>query len=788
MRSSALLFQRAADGDRLGSSEIHALANSNLDELMQAAAARRDLTHGQLVSFSKKVFIPLTQLCRDVCHYCTFAHPPRRDERAYLSLDGVIAIAEAGAALGCKEALFTLGDKPELRYAQARRELAGLGHATTISYLAEAAKAVLERTGLLPHVNPGVMSADEIAMLRTVSVSQGLMLESASVRLTERGGPHFGSPDKQPAARLATIRAAGEQSVPFTSGILIGIGETQAERIESLLQLRDLQDEFGHIQEIIIQNFRPKPGTLMATAPPASVEAHLRTIALARLIFPPDLNIQAPPNLSPDELERLVTAGINDWGGVSPLTPDHVNPEAPWPHLDELARRTRECGKVLIERLAIYPAYARDMPRWVDKDIHRPLLQKIDGEGFPRLDDWCPGAIVDLPKQDVALIGKPHVLRDGELSRILAKTQRGSAADEGEIVRLFRARDSEFSVVCRAADELREDVNGGVVSYVVTRNINYTNICTYHCRFCAFSKGKTSDSLRGRPYNLSLGEVAARVREAAVRGATEVCMQGGIHPDFTGAHYIEICRAAKAAAQGMHVHAFSPLEIQQGAQTLGISVREFLSALKAAGLGTVPGTAAEILDDEVRATLCPDKLKTAEWLDVMRTAHGVGLRSTATIMFGHMERYEHWARHLMRLRHLQMETGGFTEFVPLPFVPMEAPIYLKGQARRGPSFREAILMHAVGRLVLHRYVANIQTSWVKMGRAGAQVCLEAGVNDLGGTLMDESISRSAGASHGQEMTPAEMEATIVAAGRIPRQRTTTYGNVERREPPARPAA
>ncbi|MEA2760239.1 MAG: synthase [Methylobacteriaceae bacterium] len=788
MRSFALLLQRATDGDRLASFEIQVLANSNLYELMQAAAARRDLAHGQLVSFSKKVFIPLTQLCRDVCHYCTFAHPPRKDERAYLSIDEVLAIAEAGAALGCKEALFTLGDKPELRYAQARRELAALGHETTISYLAEAAKAVLERTGLLPHVNPGVMNADEIAQLRTVSVSQGIMLENASSRLSERGGAHFGSPDKQPAARLATLRAAGEQSVPFTTGILIGIGETQAERIDSLLQLRALQDEFGHIQEIIVQNFRPKPGTLMATAPAATVEDHLRTISLARLIFAPDMNIQAPPNLSPDALEAIVDAGINDWGGVSPLTPDHVNPEAPWPHLDELARRTRKAGKALIERLAIYPAYARDMARWVDKDLRRPLLQKIDGEGFPRLEDWCPGAAVGLPKQDVALIAKPHVLRNGELSRILAKAQRGAGADEGEIVRLFRARDSEFSVVCRAADELREEVNGNIVSYVVTRNINYTNICSYHCRFCAFSKGKTSESLRGRPYNLSLDEVAARVREAAARGATEVCMQGGIHPDFTGAHYIEICKAAKAAGPGMHVHAFSPLEIQQGAQTLGVAVGEFLAALKEAGLGTVPGTAAEILDDDVRATLCPDKLNTAQWLDVMRAAHGLGLSSTSTIMFGHMERYEHWARHLMRLRDLQIETGGITEFVPLPFVPMEAPIYLKGQARRGPTFREAVLMHAVGRLVLHPHVTNIQASWVKMGRAGLRVCLDAGVNDLGGTLMDESISRAAGASHGQEMTPAEMETTIIAAGRIPKQRSTIYGDVARRETLALPAA
>ncbi|MBV9064779.1 MAG: 5-amino-6-(D-ribitylamino)uracil--L-tyrosine 4-hydroxyphenyl transferase CofH [Methylobacteriaceae bacterium] len=777
------LLQHATKGARLTAAEVHALdAASDLSSLMQAAASRRDLAHGDLVSYSKKVFIPLTQLCRDVCHYCTFAHPPRKGERAYLYLDEVLAIAEAGAALGCKEALFTLGDKPELRYAQARRELAALGHDSTISYLAAAAKAVLERTSLLPHVNPGVMSANEIAALRTVSVSQGIMLENVSARLTQRGGPHFGSPDKDPAARLATIRAAGAQSVPFTSGILIGIGETQVERIDSILQLRDLHEEFGHIQEIIVQNFWPKSGTQMASAPPAAIEDHLRTIALARLIFAPEMNIQAPPNLSPDGLEALIDAGINDWGGVSPLTPDHVNPEAPWPHLDELASRTRKCGKLLIERLAIYPAYARDPARWVDKNLQRRLLNGIDGEGFPRCDDWCPGAIVDLPRDDVALITAPHMLRNGELSRVLAKAQRGSAADEDEIVQLFRARDTEFSAVCRAADELRQDVNGDIVSYVVTRNINYTNICTYHCRFCAFSKGKTSDSLRGRPYNLSLDEVAARVREAAARGATEVCMQGGIHPDFTGAHYIDICRAAKAAVPDIHVHAFSPLEIYQGAQTLRIPVAEFLSALKEAGLGTVPGTAAEILDDDIRATLCPDKLNTDQWLDVMRAAHGLGLRSTSTIMFGHMEGYEHWARHLMRLRDLQVETGGITEFVPLPFVPMEAPIYLKGQARRGPTFREAVLMHAVGRLVLHPHVTNIQVSWVKMGPEGARVCLDAGVNDLGGTLMDESISRSAGASHGQEMTPADMEAAIMAADRIPRQRTTAYAYVERDRP------
>jgi FO synthase len=522
----------------------------------------------------------------------------------------------------------------------------------------------------------------------------------------------------------------------------------------------------------------------MAAAPPASSEDHLRTIALARLIFAPEMNIQAPPNLSPDELERLVAAGINDWGGVSPLTPDHVNPEAPWPHLDELARRTENAGKVLIERLAIYPAYARDLFRWTDAALRPPVLRHMDGDGFARVEEWCPGAIIDPPKQDMERLAMPAAPHNAHLSAILAKAQRGASLGEREIVDLFRARDADFAAVCHAADELREEMNGYVVSYVVTRNINYTNICSYHCRFCAFSKGKTSDTLRGRSYNLDLDEIAARAREAAARQATEVCMQGGIHPDFTGAHYIDICKAVKTAVPTMHVHAFSPLEIYQGAQTLGLSLQHFLAALKEAGLGTIPGTAAEILDDEVRATLCPDKLNTAQWLEVMRTAHGLGFRSTATIMFGHMERYEHWARHLRRLRDLQMETGGFTEFVPLPFVPMEAPIYLKGQARRGPTFREAVLMHAVGRLALHPYVTNIQVSWVKMGRVGLRACLRAGVNDLGGTLMDESISRAAGASHGQEMSPAEMEAIIAAAGRIPQQRTTTYGDVAHAAPSA----
>jgi FO synthase len=615
--------------------------------------------------------------------------------------------------------------------------------------------------------------AGELAAVRGVSVSQGIMLESASARLCAPGGAHHGSPDKVPEVRLATIRAAGEQRIPFTSGILIGIGETRRERIEALLALRDLHREHGHLQEIIIQNFRPKPGTRMAGVPPVSEDEHLWTIAAARLIFQASMNIQAPPNLSPSGLRGLVDAGINDWGGVSPVTPDHVNPEAPWPHLRLLERSTHAAGKELVERLAIYPSYVRDMRAWVDPALQTKLLRNIDADGFARSDDWSPGQPTAVPS---SLPRTASHQTYESIEKVLTSARTGERLREADIVRLFRAQGAEYDAVVAEADSLRAEVNGDVISYVVTRNINYTNICTYRCQFCAFAKGRLSENLRGKPYSLPVEEIARRARDAWSRGATEVCMQGGIEPGYTGETYRQICRAVIDAVPSMHVHAFSPLEVHHGAETAGVSVEQFLETLKTAGLATLPGTAAEILDDEVRADLCPDKIKTARWLDVMRTAHRVGLRSTATIMFGHIDRYEHWARHLLRIRDLQEETGGFTEFVPLPFVHMEAPIYLKGRSRRGPTFRETILMHAVSRLVLNPFITNIQTSWVKMGPEGVKACLRAGANDLGGTLMDETITRSAGAVHGQEMTPQRMEETIRSIGRIPRQRTTLYAD------------
>jgi FO synthase len=655
----------------------------------------------------------------------------------------------------------------------AREALAALGHATTIGYLAHVAQRVQETTGLLPHVNPGVMSRTDLELLRAVSVSAGLMLESVSERLCERGGPHHGCPDKQPEVRLESIRTAGELAVPFTSGILIGIGETRRERIESLLALRSLHARYDHLQEIIVQNFRVKVGTAMAEASEPSLEEHLWTIAIARILFAPEMSIQAPPNLNAAALDRLLAAGINDWGGVSPVTPDHVNPEAPWPHLATLRRATEAAGKELVARLPIYPRFVQQPERWLASEMRAPVLEHADAEGYARENGWIAGAI--SKPSTVAVAARRASRPREELQGILHRARDGRQLAEADVVRLFAARGREGEIVCGYADQLRAEVNGDRVAYVVNRNINYTNVCYFHCRFCAFSKGKLAENLRGRPYEMDLEEIARRTREAWQRGATEMCLQGGIHPDYTGQTYLDICRTVKQAAPEIHVHAFSPLEVWQGARTLGMTVSDFLAELQRAGLGSLPGTAAEVLDDEVRQVICPDKINTAQWLEVMQCAHALGLRSTATVMFGHVDHPRHWARHLLRIRDLQATSRGFTEFVPLPFVHMETPIYLKGGARKGPTWREALLMHAVARLVLHPHITNIQTSWVKMGPHGAQACLASGANDLGGTLMNESITRAAGAAFGQELPPQAMQELIEELGRVPYQRTTVYG-------------
>jgi FO synthase len=729
-----------------------------LDELCAEARALRDEGHGHLVTYSPKVFIPLTKLCRDVCHYCTFAHPPRRGERAYLSIDEVLAVARVGAAAGCREALFTLGDKPELRYRVAREELEALGCETTLDYVARAAEAVLSETGLLPHLNPGVMTREDAARLRPVSASMGLMVETSSDRLSARGGPHFGSPDKVPARRLETLAAAGEERVPFTTGILIGIGESRAERIDALLAIRELAERYGHVQEVIVQNFRAKPGTRMAAADEPPLDELLWTIAVARILLGPHAHLQAPPNLSYDEFPSLLDAGIDDWGGVSPVTIDHVNPEAPWPELDRLRAATESRGLELAARLPVYPEWISG--EWIDPRVMPAVLRASDSLGLAREDSWSPG-------EDVSI---PFVPRDA-----LPIDTRAELGEE-EIARLFRARGHERDRVLAAADSLRREVCGDEVSYVVTRNIQYTNVCYFRCGFCAFSKGKLAANLRGAPYFVPHDEIVRRCLEAWERGATEVCLQGGIHPAFTGDYYLSVVRAIKEAVPGLHVHAFSALEIWQGAATLELPLEDYPTELRDAGLSSLPGTAAEILDDEVRQVICPDKVTTAQWLDVHDVAHRVGLHSNVTMMFGHVESPRNWARHLVRSREQQRSSGGFTEFVPLPFVHMEAPMWLRGQARSGPTFGETLLVHAIARLALHPWITNIQVSWVKLGAQGVAAALRAGVNDLGGTLMNESISRSAGAEHGQEFAPEAMEQLIRSAGRIPRQRTTLYGD------------
>jgi FO synthase len=729
-----------------------------LDDLCGEARRMRDEAHGRLVTYSPKVFIPLTKLCRDVCHYCTFARPPRPGERAYLTVDEVLEIARAGAAAGCKEALFTLGDKPELRYRVAREELAALGCESTLQYLARAAGAVLEETGLLPHLNPGVMTRDDVTELRGVSVSMGLMLESASDRLSVRGGPHYGSPDKAPAARLGTIAAAGDERVPFTTGILVGIGETRAERLEALLAIRDLSERHGHVQEVIVQNFRAKPRTRMADAPEPPLEELLWTIAVARIVLGGRAHIQAPPNLSGKDFPRLLDAGIDDWGGVSPVTIDHVNPEAPWPELDRLREATESRGFERAPRLAVYPEWLSG--EWIDPRVMPSALRASDSLGLAREDGWSPGETGPVPF----------------MPRDALPVDSRDELGEAEIVRLFRARGGERDRVFAAADRLRRETCGDEVSYVVTRNIQYTNVCYFRCGFCAFSKGKLAANLRGAPYLVPHEEIVRRCEEAWDRGATEVCLQGGIHPAFDGGYYLSVVRAIKEALPDLHVHAFSALEIWQGAATLGLSLPNYLEDLRAAGLGSLPGTAAEILDDEVRRVICPDKVTTAQWLEVHDTAHRAGLRSNVTMMFGHVDGPRNWARHLLRAREQQQRSAGFTEFVPLPFVHMEAPMWLRGRARSGPTFGETLLVHAVARLALHPWITNVQVSWVKLGAHGVAAALRAGVNDLGGTLMNESISRAAGAEHGQEFSPEQMEDLIKSMGRVPRQRTTLYAD------------
>ncbi|MEU7498384.1 bifunctional FO biosynthesis protein CofGH [Streptomyces griseofuscus] len=819
-------LKRARDGVALDASEAAVLLQArgeDLTDLAASAARVRDAGLDQagrpgVITYSKSVFIPLTRLCRDKCHYCTFVTVPGKLRRAghgmFMSPDEVLDIARKGAALGCKEALITLGDKPEDRWPEAREWLDAHGYDDTIAYVRAISVRILEETGLLPHLNPGVMSWTDFQRLKPVAPSMGMMLETTATRLwSEPGGPHHGSPDKEPAVRLRVLEDAGRSSVPFTSGLLIGIGETYEERAESLFALRKVSRAYHGIQELIIQNFRAKPDTAMRGMPDAELDELVATIAVARHIMGPAACLQAPPNLVEGEYERLIGAGIDDWGGVSPLTIDHVNPERPWPQIEELAERSRAAGFELRERLCVYPEFVRRGEPWLDPRLRPHVAALADPEtglarpgvlptGLPWQepeDTFTPTGRTDLHRT-IDTEGRTSDRRDdydevyGDWDALREAAAPGmapqridtdvrealrTAADDptrltdAEALALFHADGPALDALCRIADDVRRSVVGDDVTYIVTRNINFTNVCYTGCRFCAFAQRRTDADA----YTLSLSQVADRAQQAWDVGAVEVCMQGGIHPDLPGTAYFDIAKAVKKRVPGMHVHAFSPMEVVNGATRTGMSIREWLTAAKEAGLDTIPGTAAEILDDEVRWILTKGKLPTATWIEVVKTAHQLGIRSSSTMMYGHVDQPRHWLGHLRTLAGIQRETGGFTEFVTLPFIHTNAPVYLAGIARPGPTTRDNRAVTAMARLLLHPWIPNIQTSWVKLGTEGAAEMLRSGANDLGGTLMEETISRMAGSSYGSYKSVRDLVAVAEAAGRPAKPRTTLYGEV-----------
>ncbi|MEK6442624.1 bifunctional FO biosynthesis protein CofGH [Pseudonocardia sp. T1-2H] len=830
-------LRRARDGVVLDVTEaavLLAARGEQLDALLDAASTVRDaglVDAGRpgVVTYSRKVFIPLTRLCRDRCHYCTFATVPHRLPAAFLERDEVLEIARAGAAAGCKEALFTLGDRPEARWPAAREWLDERGYDSTLDYVRACAIAVLEETGLLPHLNPGVLSWEELTRLKPVAPSMGMMLETTATRLwSEPGGPHYGSPDKEPAVRLRALTEAGRVGVPFTTGILIGIGENRTERAESIFAIRSAARASGHIQEVIVQNFRAKPDTAMANDPDADLDDLAATIAVTRLVLGPKMRVQAPPNLVGEEFALMLRAGIDDWGGVSPVTPDHVNPERPWPVIDELAARSAESGFTLRERLTAYPKYVLAGSPWIDTRLHAHVAALADPEtGLANPDAVVEGrpwqepdggfessGRIDL-NSSIDTTGRTEDRRGDfasvygdwdELKAELAE-QRSRAperlsgdvreglvlagenpaglldpANEAAAMAVLTAEGPALEELARLADALRRDVVGDDVTYVINRNINFSNVCYVGCRFCAFAqRERDADAFR-----LSLDEVASRAAEAARDGATEVCVQGGIDPQLPVTFYADLVRAVHEAVPGMHVHAFSPMEIVSAASKAGVSVREWLQELKAAGLGSIPGTAAEILDDEVRWVLTKGKLPASEWVEVVSTAHELGISSSSTMMYGHVDEPRHWLGHLRTLASIQDRTGGFTEFVPLPFVHTNAPIYLAGLARPGPTERDNRAVHAFARLALHGRIDHVQCSWVKLGDDLAADILRGGADDMGGTLMEETISRMAGSENGSERSVEELVAIAAAAGRPVRQRTTTYRGTPARLRPTLP--
>ncbi|NIL84680.1 FO synthase [Rhodococcus fascians] len=819
------VLRRARDGVSLNVDEATVLLHArgdDLTDLMASASRVRDAGlesagRPKTVSYSRKVFVPITRLCRDKCHYCTFVTVPGKLNAAghgmFMDPDEIIDVARKGADLGCKEALFTLGDRPEERWPEAKAWLDSRGYDSTLDYVRAMSIRVLEETGLLPHLNPGVMSWQELSRLKPVAPSMGMMLETTSRRLfEEKGQAHYGSPDKDPEVRLRTLTDAGRLNIPFTTGILVGIGETLRDRAESIMAIRKVHKSFGHVQEIIVQNFLAKSDTAMRSVPDAGLEEFLATIAVTRMVVGPSMRIQAPPNLvAAEETAALLGAGVDDWGGVSPLTPDHVNPERPWPNLDTLAELSAAAGYTLVERTAAQPQYVLAGAPWIDPRISAHVRAVADPEtgmaregvnptGLPWQEpdeEWESSGRVDLnteidtegrnteTRSDLAnafgdwdsireqvrdLAGLERVDRDLVSALTAAEKDPAGLSDE-QYLALATAEGPGMDAVAALADDLRKQVNGDTVTYVVNRNINFTNICYTGCRFCAFAQRKGDADA----FTLSTAEVADRAWEAHVVGATEVCMQGGIDPELPVTGYADLVRAVKAKVPSMHVHAFSPMEIVNGASRGGQSIREWLTELRAAGLDSIPGTAAEILDDEVRWVLTKGKLPAAEWIEVITTAHEVGLRSSSTMMYGHVDNPSHWVGHLNVLKKIQDKTGGFTEFVPLPFVHQSSPLYLAGASRPGPTNRDNRAVHALARIMLHGRIDNIQTSWVKLGITGTQAMLNGGANDLGGTLMEETISRMAGSQNGSEKTVAELHEIADGIGRPVRQRTTTYG-------------
>ncbi|WP_067803996.1 bifunctional FO biosynthesis protein CofGH [Actinomadura formosensis] len=819
--SSALrrALARARDGKTLDRSEAATLLRARgaqLDDLLAHAARTRDagleaVGRPGVITYSRKVFIPLTRLCRDRCGYCTFATVPHRLDSPYLGPDEVLEIARRGAEMGCKEALFTLGDRPEDRWRQAREWLDAHGYDDTLSYVRAMAIRVLEETGLLPHLNPGVLTWRDFQRLKPVAPSMGMMLETTATRLfSERGGPHFGSPDKDPVVRLRVLEDAGRTNVPFTTGILIGIGETLEERADAIFEIRRTMREYGAIQEVIVQNFRAKPDTKMRAVPDAELDELAATIAVTRLVLGPKARVQAPPNLVADQFALMLRAGIDDWGGVSPLTPDHVNPERPWPQLDELAARTAESGFALRERLTIYPEYVRRGEPWLDPRLAGHVAALADPvTGLAREDAVLAGRPWQEPDGGFEASGRTDLhteidttgrtsdrrddfdevygdwdaLRermsapqrfDADVKAALARAEQNPAGlSDDEALALLHADGPELDALASLADDLRRDAVGDDVTYVVTRNINFTNVCYTGCRFCAFAQRRTDADA----YTLSLSQVGDRVDEAWAAGATEICMQGGIHPDLPGTAYFDLAREVKRRAPGIHLHSYSPMEVVNGASRADLAIREWLQAAKEAGVDSLPGTAAEILDDDVRWVLTKGKLPTDQWIEVVTTAHELGIPTTSTMMYGHVDTPAHWVAHIKLLRSIQERTGGFSEFVLLPFVHHNSPIYLAGLARPGPTVRENIAVHALARILLHGAIPNIQTSWVKLGDELCTRVLRGGVNDLGGTLMEETISRMAGSENGSFKPISELEAIAARAGRPARQRTTLYGEV-----------